>query len=416
MKIGRGHREVITGSARRVWQAGLVGCLALFIVFTVGGVVEAATTYITGEPESGWVGGDDYTNGPLGIGFSFPFYPFDEDNQPNQWDEFYVTTNGVVSFGGGNRHFSNVALPAGRSYNHPAAFPFWDDLHPEPFSGSTDGFVLYKTIAQDEYDNPYEEDLLIVQWTNYGYFSSALVHGTFQVHLVADGRIVFNYNDLVSPERSYGQSATIGIQESGSGPAVQVSYNDDAGIRSGTAIVFELEDEAYTYSGPDASGFWDVLLIEGDTPPPTKPTGPDPATGETASVTPTLAWSASTGADDYTVLVSLEEDLTNTVIDTTTTETSLEVLDELEVEETYYWQVIARNESGDAPSDRWDFLTADIVETYTVRYLADENGIIEGEAIQDVEAGADASTVRAVANSGYRFDGWSDGVTTAERT
>ncbi len=272
------------------------------------------------------------------------------------------------------------------------------------------------TIAGGEDDNPYGENVLIVQWTNYGYFASDLVHGTFQVHLVADGRIVFNYNHLVSPERSYGQSATIGIQESSSGSAIQVSYNDDAGIRSGTAIVFELEDGAYTYSGPDASGFWDVLLIEGDTPPPTEPTSPDPASGETTSTTPTLSWEASADADDYRVLISTSSSLTSPVIDTVVTETSLDVTNELAMDTRYYWQVIARNESGDAPSDRWDFLTADIVETYTVRYLADKDGIIEGEAIQDVEAGADASTVRAVANSGYRFDGWSDGVTTAERT
>ncbi|MFW5896661.1 MAG: S-layer homology domain-containing protein [Bacillota bacterium] len=388
----------------------LMGFLVFVLVVFSGSVANAATTHIPCDPDSGWVGGDDSVDGLTGTDFSFPFYG-------SSYDDFYVTTNGVVSFGGGTGTYTNAHLPA-VSYNYPAVFPFWDDLHPT-YSDATDGFILYKRIASDEHDNPYDEEVLIVQWTNYGYYASDLVHGTFQVHLVADGRIVFNYNDLVAPERAYGQTATIGIQESGSGPAIELSYNEDAGIRSGTAFMFAWDDDsdAYDYSdAPDASNFWDVLLIKGDTPPPTKPTSPDPAFGETTSETPTLSWEASSGADDYTVLVSTSTSLANPVIDADVTETSFQVTDELSIDTQYYWQVIARNDSGDAPSDRWEFLTADAVETYTVRYLAGDHGSIEGQATQEVEAGADAATVSAVADSGYRFDEWSDGITTAERT
>ncbi len=55
-------------------------------------------------------------------------------------------------------------------------------------------------------------------------------------------------------------------------------------------------------------------------------------------------------------------------------------------------------------------------QTYTLNYTAGEGGRIVGNALQTVEEGESGSTVTAVANEGYEFIGWSDGVTTAERT
>ena len=53
---------------------------------------------------------------------------------------------------------------------------------------------------------------------------------------------------------------------------------------------------------------------------------------------------------------------------------------------------------------------------YTVTYVSDENGSIEGKAEQIVGKGEDATTVTAVPNEGYQFVKWSDGVETATRT
>ncbi len=54
-------------------------------------------------------------------------------------------------------------------------------------------------------------------------------------------------------------------------------------------------------------------------------------------------------------------------------------------------------------------------QIYTVQYLTDGSGRIEGEASQSVEYGGSTTTVTAIPNEGYRFIGWSDGVETAER-
>ncbi|MFJ9314818.1 InlB B-repeat-containing protein [Pimelobacter simplex] len=52
---------------------------------------------------------------------------------------------------------------------------------------------------------------------------------------------------------------------------------------------------------------------------------------------------------------------------------------------------------------------------FDVTYSPGRGGRITGPAEQRVRAGQDAEPVRAVADAGYRFTGWSDGVTTARR-
>ena len=54
--------------------------------------------------------------------------------------------------------------------------------------------------------------------------------------------------------------------------------------------------------------------------------------------------------------------------------------------------------------------------TFTLTYSATEGGTITGSISQTVNKGSDGSQVTAVANNGYHFTGWSDGLTTASRT
>ena len=54
-------------------------------------------------------------------------------------------------------------------------------------------------------------------------------------------------------------------------------------------------------------------------------------------------------------------------------------------------------------------------ETVTVTYVAGDGGRIEGTAIQTIVKGGNTTEVTAVANAGYVFSKWSDGVTTAKR-
>ena len=54
--------------------------------------------------------------------------------------------------------------------------------------------------------------------------------------------------------------------------------------------------------------------------------------------------------------------------------------------------------------------------THTLNYLADKGGYIQGETTQYVRDGEDGAAVTAVADYGYEFVGWSDGVAEASRT
>jgi hypothetical protein len=61
-------------------------------------------------------------------------------------------------------------------------------------------------------------------------------------------------------------------------------------------------------------------------------------------------------------------------------------------------------------------VTADFaVNRYPVTYTAGEHGAITGASSQMVDHGSDSSEVTAVADKGYHFTGWSDGVETARR-
>ena len=56
------------------------------------------------------------------------------------------------------------------------------------------------------------------------------------------------------------------------------------------------------------------------------------------------------------------------------------------------------------------------IDTYTLTYSAGSGGTITGTSPQTVNHGASGTAVTAVANTGYHFVGWSDGIPTATRT
>lgn len=56
------------------------------------------------------------------------------------------------------------------------------------------------------------------------------------------------------------------------------------------------------------------------------------------------------------------------------------------------------------------------VGTYTLSYIANENGTIQGVSPQIVNKGSNGRAVRAVANNGYYFKSWSDGSSQNPRT
>jgi len=92
---------------------------------------------------------------------------------------------------------------------------------------------------------------------------------------------------------------------------------------------------------------------------PSTPTLIFPADGATnKSVTPTIAWSAVTGATTYRIQVSTSSSFASSFIDDSTISTDTMVLTGLANSTTYYWRVRAKNISGVSTwSGAWSFAT-----------------------------------------------------------
>jgi hypothetical protein len=56
-----------------------------------------------------------------------------------------------------------------------------------------------------------------------------------------------------------------------------------------------------------------------------------------------------------------------------------------------------------------------VINQYTLNYTAEEHGAIDGATPQSVTHGGEGSAVTAVADRGYHFVSWNDGITTARR-
>lgn len=157
---------------------------------------------------------DDQNVGPLPIGFTFNFYG-------NDFDSFYVSSNGWASFTSTVTGYFNSSIPSLGQPNDLLAV-FWDDLHP-------------RLVGQAYYYSN-ETDTCIISWHNYDRYDSEGNDYTFQIILTADGNIYFQYLSLTGVLDSH----TIGIENSNGSIGLQYVYNTSRD-ESGTAIYFGLE-------------------------------------------------------------------------------------------------------------------------------------------------------------------------------
>ena len=65
--------------------------------------------------------GDDSATGAFNLGFLFPFFS-------SNYNQFFVSTNGIITFGSGNTAYLNQCLPAGNVAQAMIAV-LWDDLY-----------------------------------------------------------------------------------------------------------------------------------------------------------------------------------------------------------------------------------------------------------------------------------------------
>ncbi len=132
--------------------------------------------------------GDDDNQGPLSLGFSFPYYG-------TTYDSVRICSNGWLSFVSAAHSYQNTPIPDDREPNALVA-ALWTDLDP-----SEGGSVIYHSEPVD--------GEFVVSWLGVPRYSGTGVD-SFQVVLQEDGTVVLQYDRVSSWDGDV--SCTVGIE------------------------------------------------------------------------------------------------------------------------------------------------------------------------------------------------------------
>ena len=316
------------------------GSLILLMLVSVTRVLHALpaeTEYLGTIIFSGLA--DDRKWGPFPIGFNFDFYG-------TTYDEFYVSSNGLVQFGSGSNAFNNVTVPNAINPNNYIA-PFWDDL----IIHST-GDIMYQTIGV----SPNRK--LVIQFNNMSFWTSGSLLGSFQVILYeGSNEIQIQYRNIIdlSSDRASGSEATVGLENLDGSGGILCSYNTAGYIYSGKAIRFTPNAGSYTY---DDQALYDGVVLTDVIPKAGVPTLIAPGHNTIVGETVTFQWEAASHASSYFVVISQSSDLSSPV-HTSADLTDLNYEFTLMPNQTYYWSANARNSEGTVTwSEIWRFQTS----------------------------------------------------------
>jgi len=167
---------------------------------------------------------DDTNEGPFPIGFDFGFYG-------TAFSEFFVCSNGWISFTSTSTSYSNQELPnSGSSVPENLIAPFWDDLRIDTSTGAN---VFYE----------YDGSKLIVQFHQVPAYYTTGEH-TFQVILYPDGTVLYLYETMDSTDL---QLCTVGIQNGTKDDGLTVAFNTPY-VADGLAVRFQAFPEWMTVS------------------------------------------------------------------------------------------------------------------------------------------------------------------------
>ena len=193
------------------------------------GYVGEVTPYDLGDGTgTGFPFADENVQGPIGIGFSFPFYAATHD-------EVSFSSNGFMAFGPvAASPVNQCSLPDAAGPDGLIA-PMWDDLEGGwvVFERYSPGFCPYGTYARA---------CFVAQWQDiYHAPSSGLsLAGTFEVVLLENGDIIMQFEDTGDEA---GSGSTTGIEgyDSGSDHGLTYVCNTGASLADGDAIRFRAD-------------------------------------------------------------------------------------------------------------------------------------------------------------------------------
>ncbi|MCK4901246.1 MAG: hypothetical protein KAS38_20855, partial [Anaerolineales bacterium] len=160
---------------------------------------------VTGGTAVSFDQADDDFSGPIPIGFDFELYE-------NRYNQVYISTNGMISFGAGSRSFSNTFIPIDTPPNNIIA-PMWDDL--AVGGGDNNGVVYYET------GGTFPDRYFVVEWFEVSRLDSGADLLTFELILYENGNILFQYETL----NGVLDEATVGIEDADGSDGLLYLFN-----------------------------------------------------------------------------------------------------------------------------------------------------------------------------------------------
>ncbi len=183
--------------------------------------------------------GDDQNVGPFPLPFAFNFYGTD-------YNQFYVCSNGWVSFTSTATTYTNTNLP---DPSAPGALlaAFWDD---QDFRTTGDAFYYY------------DGSKFIIEFQAVPHYSSGGPY-TYQVLLYPNGNVDYQYLDMQSTRLN---EATIGIQDASGSDGLAVVYNANY-VHNNLRVRFSRAPEWMTLgtlAGTTPAGGADTVVVHFD--------------------------------------------------------------------------------------------------------------------------------------------------------
>jgi len=165
--------------------------------------------------------GQDDTAVSVALPFAFTFYG-------TSYNQIFVSSNGLITFGGANSSFTNTDLSA--SPTQPAIAAYWDDLFVA--GGAANVYTLTQGVVGSRQ--------FIVEWSDMSYFDDSPRAGGFSFEaIVFEGSnlIRLNYLNLATGRNSLlndnAVSATVGVTN-GAGDNLLLAFNSGANAFVGT--------------------------------------------------------------------------------------------------------------------------------------------------------------------------------------
>lgn len=179
--------------------------------------------------DAGFSSADNAYRGPFPVGFDFSFYG-------QTYTQFYISSNGFISFGSGYTSSSNYRLPYTSDSVHNIIAAYWDDLCVDDWPYNS-GSVYYETVGSSP------NSQLVVEYRDISrdYYYDLM---TFEIILNETGEIWLQYLSLSGED---GYSATVGMENWDSSFGTTYSYNE-AALSNNLAIMFEEGELGF---GPD---------------------------------------------------------------------------------------------------------------------------------------------------------------------